>query len=44
MNIVYLTAIEGFLVFCALVAIIVFFLVRDHKKTRKKEKNFNAKL
>lgn len=34
MNIVYLTAIEGFLVFCALVAIIVFFLVRDHKKNK----------
>ena len=44
MNIVYLTAIEGFLVFCALVAIIVFFLVRDHKKNKKKREELQRKI
>ncbi len=44
MNIVYLTAIEGFLGFCALVAIIVFVLVRDYKKNKKKREELQRKI
>ena len=44
MNIAYLTAIEGFLGFCALVAIIVYFVVRDYKKNKKKREEIQRKI
>lgn len=43
MNIAYLTAIEGFLGFCA-VAIIVYFVVRDYKKNKKKREEIQRKI
>lgn len=44
MNIAYLTAIECFLGFCALVAIIVYFVVRDYKKNKKKREEIQRKI
>lgn len=44
MNIAYLTAIECFWGFCALVAIIVYFVVRDYKKNKKKREEIQRKI